>query len=568
MANPGGSSSDELPCSLPSWCRPKGVKTTLSKTGCPVLDELAERIHQSGSCSGHQSPRQQKQLQRGSGSGSGSLPRAALANAAARVASSGGQPAAVASSGRSQPPPPAPLSRSRSFPAAADGRLPQAGSSSSADVDLDQVGDGCSAEAVRQAADGVTADDPDFKETVPYLTTVSDGLKQECLKQLIALKQKLLREFAEVLCLIERKYTLKYAESLSEAREQQTVARYYQMAYEKNRKIVEKMAAALYQRRLRCLLRRCFSAWHRAARQARSGKNGEQPDEPDGQAGGDSDCIDIEYTRTEEIGTKVYERKLTAQLTKALERDARAQECRKYHTGPPCPGKVCRCKRQAERQRYRRIEQLECELELAKRREQQLMEQKHLAETKYRQAVLRGMSVMKEGGLGDTPTPSECAPTKTTTICRRRVDSSDSTLPPARIRRSQSETRRGSPRAGGVGGGAARGCRRRTRSRAPPACRATQTRHLSCVAPLPPQAWQRNAECVTSKTQRRPRVKVCAERQGPRRAVLVEARSRAAAASAADALDGISDSSITVTNYNEPSRKMEVTEKWRHLSRN
>ena len=37
------------------------------------------------------------------------------------------------------------------------------------------------AEAVRQAADGVTADDPDFKETVPYLTTVSDGLKQECL---------------------------------------------------------------------------------------------------------------------------------------------------------------------------------------------------------------------------------------------------------------------------------------------------------------------------------------------------------------------------------------------------
>ncbi|KAF0301345.1 hypothetical protein FJT64_026350 [Amphibalanus amphitrite] len=436
-----------------------------------------------GSCSGHQSPRQQKQLQRGSGSGSGSLPRAALANAAARVASSGGQPAAVASSGRSQPPPPAPLSRSRSFPAAADGRLPQAGSSSSADVDLDQVGDGCSAEAVRQAADGVTADDPDFKETVPYLTTVSDGLKQECL--------------------------------------------------------------------------------------ARAGKNGEQPDEPDGQAGGDSDCIDIEYTRTEEIGTKVYERKLTAQLTKALERDARAQECRKYHTGPPCPGKVCRCKRQAERQRYRRIEQLECELELAKRREQQLMEQKHLAETKYRQAVLRGMSVMKDGGLGDTPTPSECAPTKTTTICRRRVDSSDSTLPPARIRRSQSETRRGSPRAGGVGGGgAARGCRRRTRSRAPPACRATQTRHLSCVAPLPPQAWQRNAECVTSKTQRRPRVKVCAERQGPRRAVLVEARSRAAAASAADALDGISDSSITVTNYNEPSRKMEVTEKWRHLSRN
>ena len=39
----------------------------------------------------------------------------------------------------------------------------------------------CAAEAVRQAADGVTADDPDFKDTVPYLTTVSDGLKQECL---------------------------------------------------------------------------------------------------------------------------------------------------------------------------------------------------------------------------------------------------------------------------------------------------------------------------------------------------------------------------------------------------
>ena len=44
-------------------------------------------------------------------------------------------------------------------------------------------------------------------------------------KQLIALKQKLLREFAEVLCLVERKYTLKYAETLAEAREQQTVAR-------------------------------------------------------------------------------------------------------------------------------------------------------------------------------------------------------------------------------------------------------------------------------------------------------------------------------------------------------
>ena len=34
---------------------------------------------------------------------------------------------------------------------------------------------------MRQAADGVTADDPDFKDTVPYLTSVSDGLKQECL---------------------------------------------------------------------------------------------------------------------------------------------------------------------------------------------------------------------------------------------------------------------------------------------------------------------------------------------------------------------------------------------------
>ena len=67
------------------------------------------------------------------------------------------------------------------------------------------------------------------------------------------------------------------------------------------------------------------------------------------------------WQRTEEIGTKVYERKLTAQLTKALERDARAQECRKYHTGPPCPGKVCRCKRQAERQRFRRVEQVSAE---------------------------------------------------------------------------------------------------------------------------------------------------------------------------------------------------------------
>ena len=37
------------------------------------------------------------------------------------------------------------------------------------------------AEAVRQAAEGVTADDPDFSDTVPYLTTVSDGLKQEWL---------------------------------------------------------------------------------------------------------------------------------------------------------------------------------------------------------------------------------------------------------------------------------------------------------------------------------------------------------------------------------------------------
>ena len=39
--------------------------------------------------------------------------------------------------------------------------------------------------------------------------------------------------------------------------------------------------------------------------------------------------------------------------------------------------------------------QLECELELAKRREQQLVEQKHNIETKYRQAVLRGMNVLK-----------------------------------------------------------------------------------------------------------------------------------------------------------------------------
>ena len=166
------------------------------------------------------------------------------------------------------------------------------------------------------------------------------------------------------------------------------------------------------------------------------------------------------------------------------------------------------------------------------------------------------------GGVGCTPPPPECLPSRTTTICRRPVDSSDSTLPPARIRRSQSEA----PRS--AGGGAARGGRRRTRSRAAAACRGTQTRHLSCVAPLPPHDWQRNAECVTSKTQRRPRVRVCAERQGPRRAVLTEARSRAAAAAAEALEDVMSDSSIAVTNYEGRRKKTEVTEKWRHLSRN
>ena len=84
------------------------------------------------------------------------------------------------------------------------------------------------------------------------------------------------------------------------------------------------------------------------------------------------------------------------------------------------------------------------------------------------------------------------------------------------------------------------------------------------MAPLPPQDWQRNAECVTSKTLRRPRVRVCAERRGPRRAVLTEARSRAAAA-AAQVMEELSESSGTV-NY-EPGRQTEVTEKWRHLSR-
>ena len=56
--------------------------------------------------------------------------------------------------------------------------------------------------------------------------------------------------------------------------------------------------------------------------------------------------------------------------------------------------------------------QLECELELAKRREQQLMEQKHLAEAKYRQAVLRGMSVTKVGRLrhSDTARPRAAIP--------------------------------------------------------------------------------------------------------------------------------------------------------------
>ncbi|XP_037067902.1 uncharacterized protein LOC119089338 [Pollicipes pollicipes] len=301
-------------------------------------------------------------------------------------------------------------------------------------MSLDVVDDGCSAEAVRQAADGITADDPDFKDTVPYLNSVSESLKDECLKQLIALKQKLLREFAEVLCLIERKYTLKYAESLSEAREQQTVARYYQNTAEKQKKIIEKMADALQRRRVRYQLARCFNAWQRIARNARKAKaSAEDSDEVRDKAGGDSDCIDIEYMRTEEIGNKVYERKLSAQLSKAFEQEALAKECRKYHAGPPCSGKVCKCKRQTERLRYRRVEQLECELEQARRREQMLLEQKHQAEAKYRQAILHGMNLGKarDDSQNDSPA-SECLGMKTTTVCRRRVESSDSTLPPAR----------------------------------------------------------------------------------------------------------------------------------------
>ena len=81
-------------------------------------------------------------------------------------------------------------------------------------------------------------------------------------------------------------------------------SRYYQMAFEKNRKIGEKMAALLHKRRLRSLMGRCFNAWRRSAREARAEKKGavggaeerQERQEREEQAGGDSDCIDIEYT--------------------------------------------------------------------------------------------------------------------------------------------------------------------------------------------------------------------------------------------------------------------------------
>lgn len=172
----------------------------------------------------------------------------------------------------------------------------------------------------------------------------------------------------------------------------------------------------------------------------------------------------------------------------------------------------------------------------------------------------------QSGSHGDSPASESRGPTKTTTITRRRVDSDDSTLPPARIRRALSEVRRCS-----AGGGGGRPGRRRAKSRA--SCRgnsATQTRHLSCTAQQP-AVWPRTAECVTSKTLRRPRVRVCQEEAGPRRRVLAEARCRAAAASvAAGVLDDIagSNSSATILPYSDKRRKStEVTEKWRHLSR-
>ena len=77
------------------------------------------------------------------------------------------------------------------------------------------------------------------------------------------------------------------------------------MAFEKSRRITERLAAALHRRRQRCRLGRCFNAWRRAAREARAAKAGPEKVEKkgDGQAAGDSDGIDIDYTVREEEET-------------------------------------------------------------------------------------------------------------------------------------------------------------------------------------------------------------------------------------------------------------------------